>query len=54
MMETINEQLKQNFYNQPDIISLLEESKKAVQNNEISSFAAASLLLKLYFNKVKK
>ena len=51
MMETINEQLKQNFYNQPEIISLLEESKKAVQNNEISSFAAASELLKLYFKK---
>ncbi|MDP5199651.1 methylmalonyl Co-A mutase-associated GTPase MeaB [Flavobacterium sp. DG2-3] len=51
MMETINEQLKQNFYNQPEIISLLEESKKAVQNNEISSFAAAQNLLQLYFRK---
>ncbi len=29
MMETINEQLKQNFYNQPEIISLLEQNKKA-------------------------
>lgn len=51
MMETINEQLKQNFYNQPEIISLLEQNKKAVQNNEISSFAAAQNLLKLYFEK---
>lgn len=48
MMETINEQLKQNFYNQPEIISLLEQNKKAVQNNEISPFAAAQLLLNQY------
>lgn len=54
MMETINEELKQNFYNQPEIISLLEQNKKAVQNNEISPFAAASELLKFYFNKGSK
>ena len=54
MMETINEQLKQNFYSQPEIISLLEQNKKAVQNNEISPFAAASDLLKIYFNKGTK
>lgn len=51
MMETINEQLKQRFYNQTEIISALEENKKAVQNDEISPFAAAQSLLKLYFNK---
>ena len=51
MMETINEQLKQNFYNQPEIISLLEQNKKAVQNNEISPFAAAQILLEKYFKK---
>jgi LAO/AO transport system kinase len=54
MMETINEQLKLNFYNQPEIISQLEQNKKAVQNDEISPFAAAQLLLKLYFNKGSK
>lgn len=48
MIETINEQLKQNFYNQPEIISLLEQNKKAVQNNEISPFAAAQFLLNQY------
>ncbi|WP_281232229.1 methylmalonyl Co-A mutase-associated GTPase MeaB [Flavobacterium gelatinilyticum] len=53
MMETINEQLKQNFYNQPDIISLLEQSKKAVQNDEISPFAAAQNLLEFYFKGTK-
>ncbi|MBZ4043095.1 methylmalonyl Co-A mutase-associated GTPase MeaB [Flavobacterium hibisci] len=52
MIETINEQLKQNFYNQPEIISLLEQNKKAVQNNEISPFAAAQLLLDKYKKSV--
>ena len=49
MMETINEQLKSNFYNHPEIIKELEASKKAVQNDEISPFAAAMNLLKKYF-----
>ena len=49
MMETINEQLKLNFYSNTEIQSLLEENKKAVQNNEISPFAAAQLLLEKYF-----
>ncbi|TDW48552.1 methylmalonyl-CoA mutase metallochaperone MeaB [Flavobacterium sp. 270] len=53
MMETINEELKQNFYNQPEIIAALEENKKAVQNDEISPFAAAQILLKLYFKGSK-
>ncbi len=50
MMETINEQLKSNFYNHPEIIKLLEENKKAVQKNEISPFAAAIILLDKYNN----
>lgn len=54
MMESINEQLKFNFYNQPEIISQLEQNKKAVQNDEISPFAAAQSLLRLYFNKGSK
>jgi len=54
MMETINEQLKRNFFNHPEIISQLEESKKALQNNETSPFAAAQNLLKLYFNQGSK
>ncbi|MCK8141399.1 methylmalonyl Co-A mutase-associated GTPase MeaB [Flavobacterium sp. I-SCBP12n] len=50
MLETINEQLKINFYNQHEIQNLLEPTKKAVQNNEISPFAAAQKLLNLYQN----
>jgi LAO/AO transport system kinase len=49
MMETIDEQLKSSFYNHPEIIKLLEENKKAVQNDAISPFLAANILLKKYF-----
>jgi len=51
MLETIDEQLKLNFYNHPEIQKLLEDNKKAVQNDEISPFAAAQLLLEKYFKK---
>lgn len=49
LLETINEQLKNDFYNRPGIAELLEENKKAVQNNELSPFAAANMLLERYF-----
>lgn len=48
LLETINEQLKTNFYNHPEIQKLLETMKKAVQNDEKSPFAAAQLLLNIY------
>ena len=51
MIETIDEQLKNHFYNQPKIIQLMDSTKKAVQNNEISPFAAAQILLDSYFKK---
>lgn len=51
MMETINEYLKSNFYNDAAIQNLLEQTKIAVQNNEISPFAAAQVLLERYFSK---
>ena len=50
MLETINEQLKTNFYNHPEIQNLLDSTKKAVQNDEISPFAAAQILLEKYLN----
>lgn len=49
LFETINEQLKQHFFNSRRIQELIEETKKAVQNNESSPFAAAQLLLETYF-----
>ena len=51
LFETINEQLKHHFYSNTDIQDLLEKTKKAVQNNESSPFAAAQLLLEKYFKK---
>jgi LAO/AO transport system kinase len=51
MLETINEQLKTNFYNHKEIQKLLDFTKKAVQNDEISPFAAAQLLLEKYFKE---
>lgn len=51
MMETIDEQLKNDFYNDSSIKKLLLENKKAVQNNELSPFAAATILLEHYFKK---
>ncbi|ALM50028.1 protein kinase [Flavobacterium psychrophilum] len=51
LTETINEQLKSNFYSREDIAALLEQNKKAVQNNEISPFAAATILLEKYFKQ---
>ncbi|RTY87213.1 methylmalonyl Co-A mutase-associated GTPase MeaB [Flavobacterium sp. RSP15] len=51
MLETINEQLKTNFYNNPEIQASMNATKKAVQNDEISPFAAAQNLLETYFKK---
>lgn len=51
LLETINEQLKTNFYKHPEIQKLLNPTKKAVQNGEISPFAAAALLLEKYLKK---
>jgi LAO/AO transport system kinase len=48
MYETINEQLRSNFYQNPQIMALMEESEKKVLNEEISSFVAAKKLLDLY------
>ncbi len=51
LMETIDAQLKSHFYNHPGLQKLVEENKKAVQNDAISPFAAAQFLLNTYFKK---
>lgn len=51
MYETINEQLKSNFYQNPEIESMLIQSEKKVLSNELSSFIAAKKLLEIYFKK---
>ncbi len=49
MIETVDRQLKDRFYNNPETAALLEEMKKAVANSELSPFAAAQTLLQRYF-----
>ena len=49
MYETINNQLKANFYQNPEIQNLLVESERKVLSNELSSFIAAKKMLDKYF-----
>lgn len=51
MYETINEQLRLSFYNNPSLQQLLDEAEKRVLAGEKTSFAAATDLLKKYFRK---
>ncbi len=51
MYETINERLKNSFYQNDEIQKLLVISEKQVLSNEISSFIAAKNLLDKYFEK---
>lgn len=48
LYETINEQLKWQFYNNKAVKNALIESEKAVLSNKISSFAAAKQVLDSY------
>lgn len=48
MYETINEQLRNNFYQNEQIKTQMAESEKKVLKEEISSFVAAKNLLDLY------
>lgn len=54
MMETIDEQLKSNFYRFPEIRALLEQKELRILNNEQSSFTAAKDVLDYYFSKIKE
>ncbi len=49
MYETINEQLKAHFYQNPEIERDLKFREQQVLNSEISSFVAAKQLLEKYF-----
>jgi len=51
MYETINEQLRLNFYNNVDIRSKLSEAECSVLTGRQTSFAAAQQLLDLYFSR---
>jgi len=51
MYETINERLKSNFYNNSEIQRELGVCEKQVLDSQMSSFAAASKVLDLYFKR---
>lgn len=51
MYETIDEQLRANFYNNPEIETLLAEGEQMVLANRRTSFAAARDVLNHYFNR---
>ena len=53
MYETINEQLRNSFYQNEQIEALMEELEEKVLKEEISSFVAAKKLLDLY-DQIKK
>lgn len=50
MYETINEHLRDNFYQNPLIAGMLEEQEKEVLQGHTTSFAAARKLLDMYMN----
>lgn len=54
MYESINEQLKSDFYHHPEIKGVLAETEEAVLNDKTSSFVAAKNLLDKYFEGLKK
>lgn len=53
MFESINDELRNNFYRQPEIRSLLEQKELRVLNNEQSSFTAAHDVLARYFEMMR-
>ena len=51
MYETIEEQLRRNFYDDPDVAALLADREARVLTNRQSPFTAARDVLDFYFNK---
>jgi LAO/AO transport system kinase len=49
MYQTLNEGLKRRFFNNPEVMERLQELEKMMDNDEISSFRAATDLLEKYF-----
>lgn len=54
MYETIDEQLRSHFYNDPDIAATLVKLDREVETNRRSSFTAAREVLDRYFNSTFK
>ncbi len=51
MRETIDEQLRNHFYHNPEIASLISEREQLVLDNRVSSFIAAQQVLNTYFSR---
>jgi LAO/AO transport system kinase len=51
MFESINEQLRNHFYNDPEIDAMLKLNEAKVLDNKLSSFIAARDVLDYYFKK---
>ncbi len=54
MFETINEQLRRHFYDNPDIEAMIAENERQVLANRLSSFVAANNITDFYFNALSK
>ena len=54
MYETINERLRDKFYNDPDVEVMLRLNEQRVLDNRMSSFIAARDILDFYFKKTGK
>jgi len=54
MLETINEQLRNDFYRRPEIRALLQQKEMRVLNNEQSSFTAAHDVLDRYYTLLRQ
>ena len=52
MYETIEEQLRDSFYNNPNIASMLRNEEDAVLQGSVTSFSAAKRLLDTYFSAI--
>ena len=53
MYESINEHLKNSFYYNPTIKSLIDQMEKEVLGGQITSFVAAKKLLDTYYDTIK-
>ena len=53
MYESINEHLRDSFYNNEKIISMLAAKEEEVLNGKLTSFVAAKKLLDAYFSTLK-
>lgn len=53
MFETINNILIDNFYHDKDVEKLIPELRKQIENNSISSYVAAQILIDTYYKNLK-